>query len=499
MIKRFLLILLALLLLLVAALAVNTLRQGSRQLAPPPLAPLAVDKDAAALRLAEAVRTRTIASATDALQNADQFEQLHRMLETRYPKAHATLRRERVNGLSLLYTWEGTEPKARPILLLAHQDVVPISPGTQTLWKVDPFAGTIRDGFVWGRGAWDDKGNLIAEMEAVEMLVASGFRPQRTVYLAFGADEEVAGYRGARQIAALLQQRGVRLEFVLDEGLLILDGVLPGLSKPAAVIGMAEKGFVSAKLTITATPGHSSMPPVKGGSAIGLMSQVLAKVDKEPFPAAIQGITQDMFAVVVPEMSLAMRIPISNLWLFEPIVRRQLEGASSTNALLRTTTALTVLNAGNAENVLPGQAEAIINYRLLPGDTIAAVLARLRAQAESIVPADRVTVSALPGATEASPVSALSGAPYRLMSRTLREVFPDAIVAPGLMVAGTDAHHYQALSDSVFRFSPVRARSEDLALFHGIDERLSIDNFADMIRFYHRLIGEGSRSSISAP
>lgn len=496
MIKKLLLGLLLIVVALALAVAVNTWRQGSLQLDVKPVPVLAVDKEGAAQRLAEAVRSRTIASATDPKQNLDQFEQLHRMLETRYPKAHAVLKREFVNGPSLLYTWEGSDPKARPILVMAHQDVVPISPGTESRWQVDPFAGVVKDGFIWGRGSWDDKGNLIAQMEAVEMLAASGFKPQRTVYLAFGADEEVAGTRGAKQIAALLQQRGVKLEFVLDEGLLILDGVLPGLKQPAAAIGIAEKGFLSAKLTISATPGHSSMPPVKGGSAIGLMSQVLAKAEREQFPAAIDGVARDLFAAVSPEMSPGLRIPISNLWLFGPIVRKQLEGAPSTNAMLRTTTALTVLNAGNAENVLPGQAEAIVNYRLLPGDTIAAVQERLRKQAESVVgDASRIKVEALQGATEASPVSPIDAAPYKLVNRTVREVFPDVIVAPGLMVAGTDAHHYTGLSDSVFRFSPVRAKPQDLELFHGINERLSVDNFAEMIRFYHRLLSEGSRSA----
>ena len=201
MVKRIFLGLIGLLLALVVALAVNTLRQGSRQLEVAALPMLAVDTEGAAQRLGEAVRARTIARRDDANANSEQFAQLHAMQQLRYPKAHAVLKREVVGGLSLLYSWPGSDAKALPIMLMAHQDVVPVSPGTEKDWAVDPFGGIVKDGLVWGRGAWDDKGNLIAQMEAIEMLAASGFQPRRTIYLAFGADEEVSGERGAKRIA----------------------------------------------------------------------------------------------------------------------------------------------------------------------------------------------------------------------------------------------------------------------------------------------------------
>ena len=157
----------------------------------------------------------------------------------------------------MLYTWPGSNPKLQPMLLMAHQDVVAVAPGTEKDWSVDSFSGVVKDGFVWGRGAWDDKGNLMAQLEAVEMLLASGYQPQRTVYLAFGADEEIGGLRGAARIAALLKERKVRLELVLDEGLLITDGIMPGLKQPAALIGVAEKGYLSVVLKMSATPGHA--------------------------------------------------------------------------------------------------------------------------------------------------------------------------------------------------------------------------------------------------
>jgi carboxypeptidase PM20D1 len=488
MLKKSLFLLLVLVLLLAAVLGLNTWRKGSRQLTVAPLAPIAVDEAGAAARLAEAVRLRTISSRDDARLNADQFQTLRTLLQQRFPRVHATLKRETVGELSLLYTWEGQDPQARPVMLMAHQDVVPIAPGTEGNWHEPPFSGQVKDGYVWGRGSWDDKGNLLAQLEAVELLLAAGYQPPRTVYLAYGADEEVGGARGAVRIAALLASRGVKLDFVLDEGLLVLDGIMPGLKQPAALIGVAEKGYLSVVLKVTATPGHSSMPPPKGSSAIAMMSAALKRLDDQQLPGGIRGVAGEMFDTLAPEMGGFSRVALSNLWLFGPLVQKQLERAASTNAMLRTTTALTIVNAGNKENVLPGQAEATVNFRILPGDSKEQVLVHVRDHVGTVVPSGQFELYALPGAVNASKVAPTGSAQYRVLNRTIREVFPDALVAPGLMVAATDSAHYGEISDHIFKFSPVRANAEDLKRFHGTNERLSVANYADAIRFYHRLL-----------
>ncbi|QEA12791.1 M20 family peptidase [Comamonas flocculans] len=475
-------------LVLASAVALNTWRKGSRQLEVAPLAPLAVDEAAAAGRLAQAVRLKTISSATDADLSRDQFLALHALLEKEFPRVHATLQREVVNGLSLLYTWQGRDPKAKAILLAAHQDVVPIAPGTEGDWQQPPFAGQVLDGYIWGRGSWDDKGNLLSQLEAVEMLIASGYKPPRTIYLAYGADEEVGGHRGAAQIAALLKSRGAQLDFVLDEGLLVLDGVMPGLKSPAALIGVAEKGYMSVGLDASATPGHSSMPPKAGTSAIAMMAAALNALENDQMPAAIRGVAGEMFDVLAPEMGGFSRVALSNLWLFGPVVQKQLEAAGSTNAMLRTTTALTIVQAGNKDNVLPGRAQATVNFRILPGDTRDGVMQHVRQVVGKVAPAGQLEASVLPGAKEASKVAPTASAQYRLLNQTIREVFPDVLVAPGLMVAATDSVHYEGISDHIFKFSPVRADSEDLKRFHGTNERLSVQGYADAIRFYQRLI-----------
>lgn len=482
MLRTIALALAAILAALSIAVAANTLRQSSRQLDVAPVQPVAVDANAAAQRLSAAVRLRTISRDDKTNAGTEEFRRLHALLEKSYPRAHAALKRETVAGLSLLYVWPGTDPAAKPIMLMAHQDVVPIAPGTEQNWQVDPFSGEIRDGFVWGRGSWDDKGNLCAIMEAVELLAGSGFRPRQTVYLAFGHDEEIGGEQGARAIAALLQARGVKLDFIIDEGLLITEGVLKGLDRPLALIGTAEKGYLTLALGATATPGHSSMPAPN--TAIGMLSAALARLEDRQMPAAFRGVAAEMFDTIAPEMSGLNRILLSNLWLFGPLVKSRMEQGASTNAMLRTTTALTVVHAGNKENVLPGRADALVNFRILPGDTTEGVTAHVKA----VVANDAVSVAKNGFFSEPTPISPSTAPSYRLINRSIRELFPGTVVSPGLMIAATDSRHMAAIADNIYRFSPVRAKSEDLPRFHGTNERISIANHVELIGFYHRLL-----------
>lgn len=472
----------ALVVLLAAALLVNTFSETSRQIAVAPVPPAAVDTEAAATRLAEAIRFRTISSTFDPDHAAEPLRAMQAHIAASFPAFHAAATRESVGTYSLLYTWPGSDPTAKPIALLAHQDVVPVAPGTEGDWQYPPFDGVVADGFVWGRGSWDDKGNLYSMLEAAEALAKAGFRPRRTIYFAFGHDEEVSGTRGATAIAALLKSRGVRLDFVLDEGLLITEGILKGLDKPAALIGTAEKGYATLVLDAKATPGHSSMPPRE--TAIGMMSAALARLEDARLPMQIRGTVAEMFATIAPEMHGFNRVVLSNLWLFKPLLLREFAKSGPTEATVRTTTALTIFNAGDKDNVLPGNAEATVNFRLLPGDTQASITDHVR----SVVANDRITIKPYPGNTDPPPVTGTASASYRLLNTTIREIFPDALVAPGLMVAATDSRHYADIADNIFRFSPVRANSEDLKRFHGTNERLSIANYADMIRFYRRLM-----------
>ena len=222
-----------------------------------------------------------------------------------------------------------------------------------------------------------------------------------------------------------------------------------------------------------------------------MMATALKRLDDEQLPAGIRGVAGEMFETLAPEMSGLSRVALSNLWLLRPVVQKQLEASASTNAMLRTTTALTIVNAGNKENVLPGKAEATVNFRLLPGDTVDHVMQHV--QEKVAAKADQFEVKALPGAVNASKVAPTDSAQYKTLNTTVREIFPDALVAPGLMIAATDSVHYSEISDHIFKFSPVRADAEDLKRFHGTNERLKISNYADAIRFYQRLVSQISR------
>ena len=485
MLKRLVIGLLALVLLLAAVLVGNTLRQGSRQrsFAPPP--PLAVDAEAVAQSLAMALRARTVSGLLDPAGTAQAFDQLQAHLRAHYRRVHAALALERVGNHTLVYRWPGRDPKLQPVALLAHQDVVPIAPGTEALWKQPPFDGRVEGGFVWGRGALDDKANVITQFEAVEALLATGFQPQRDVYLVFGHDEEVGGAQGAAQVVKLFQQRGLKLAFVLDEGMAVTEGILPGVARPIALIGLGEKGSVTLKISASAAPGHSSMPPTQPAtSAIGRLAAALARLDRAPMPGGIQGAAGELFAVVAPELPFGQRLAMSNLWLLRPLVERMLEQGAATNALMRTTTAMTVLNAGNKENVLPGRADALVNFRILPGDTADGIVAHVR----RAVADEAVEVAPIGAAFPASRLSAPDGPAYRAIERAIREIYPEAIVAPGLTLQGTDSRHFEAVADQVYRFMPIRFKPEDLPRLHGTDERIAVSQLPEAVRFYHRLL-----------
>jgi len=480
--KRILLGVVLLMAALAAVLAVGTWRTPSRQMAVAPAPQLEIDVQAAARRLAAAIAFRTVSSQEDPALNSAEFDKLHVYLAQQFPKVHATLKKEVVGNKALLFTWAGSDPNAKPVALMAHQDMVPIAPGTEAAWSVDPFGGVVKDGYIWGRGTLDNKSNLFAQMEAIELLIGKGYTPKQTVYLVMGDDEEVSGLRGAQPIAQLLKSRGVRLDWVLDEGLLVFDGVLSGLSKPAALIGLAEKGYGTFFLSLDTAPGHSSMPPAR--TAIGSMSAALARLEANQMPGAIQGVAGQMFGTLAPEMSGVNRVMLSNLWLTAPLVKSQLEKSASSNAMLRTTTALTILQAGNKDNVLPGHVDAAVNFRVLPGDTLASVEAHLREALAN----DAIQIKPYQGNSEPSPVSPTDSAGYRSIEQAVRQVFGDAIVAPGLMTAATDSRHFSVVTDAVYRFSPFRVKSEDLARFHGTNERLSISNYGEMIQFYRQLL-----------
>ncbi|MEE8291236.1 MAG: M20 family peptidase [Candidatus Tectomicrobia bacterium] len=466
---------------LIATLVIRTLIWLPR-ISSGPLSPVSIEVDAqqVARRLSRAIQIPTISHQTRERFDRQAFLDFQAFLRRSYPYVHGMLSREVISDYSLLYTWKGKDTGKKAILLMAHVDVVP--PGANSDWTYPPFEGRIAEGYIWGRGAIDDKGAVISILEAVEMLLRDGFQPRRTIYIAFGHDEEIGGYSGALKINFLLRARDVRVSYVLDEGLVITDGVLPVVSVPVALIGIGEKGNMSLELSATGEGGHSSMPPKN--TAVGILSRAVARLEEHQLPAKLDGPVRNMFDYLVPEMSFAQRLVFANLWLFGPLVKKQLAASRATNAMIRTTAAVTMFQGGDKENVLPVHARAIVNFRLLPGDSIDSVVGHVR----KIIDDPQVQIRRMQSFSEPPPISDIDSPGYESIQQTIRQVFPGVVIAPSLLIGATDSKHYVELSENVYRFRPIWIRPEDLSRYHGADERVSVENLEKSVQFYYQLI-----------
>ena len=462
--------------------------------APPPPADAAIpdtsayalDGSAAAMRLGEAIRFRTV-SLVQETEDRAQFEQFHAWMQRRYPAFHRVAQRDTIGELSLLYVWPGSDPAQPPLLLLAHQDVVPVPDDTRQAWRVDPFGGVVRDDAVWGRGAIDDKGSLVAILEAAEFLAAQGRQPTRTIIFAFGHDEEIGGDNGAVRMAALLKERGVRAWFVLDEGMAAVERH-PLTGGPASMIGISERGSGTLRVRAVGQPGHSSMPPPE--TAVSLVSEAVDRIHDMPIERRLEGgPALAMMRALAPELSLTNRMAVSNEWLFGPLLRQRLEGDATAQALLGTTVAPTVIAGGSRPNVLPAEATAMINFRIHPRDSAEDLLRRAR---QEVADMDGVTVDWAEEPRDATAISSTTSSSYALLAALSRNILPDAPVAPGLVLAGTDSRHYSDVAENVYRFQPILLSSEDIEGLHGVNEHISIVNYDRMIRFYIGLMEAGA-------
>lgn len=484
MVLTILIILLVLLLFLLAFILLRTLTYGEPFEPVEPVEGMEVDVNLAAEHLANIIRCETV-SAIDARQpKREPFLKLHQTLEQMYPRLHSQLEREVIGDLSLLYTWKGKDPSLEPALLAAHLDVVPADPATLKEWEHPPFSGRIADEYIWGRGSMDMKNQIIAIMEAVEGLLRSGYRPERTLYLAFGHDEEVGGHQGAQQIVNHLEKKGVRLSAVLDEGGMVITGLLPGITIPLALVGIGEKGHLTLELKVECPPGHSSMPPAQ--TAIGILCHALARLEDHPLPARL-GPFQPFLRTVGIAAPFRLQLAFANLWLFGGLVKGALARNPRTNAAIRTTTAITMIAGGIRDNVLPRQARALVNFRLLPGDTIAEVCEHVR----KVIRDPRVQFEPVAiGTWEAPPASPRDSQAFASLARVTRQLFDNIPVAPYLVMGATDGRYYSRICENVYRFSPIQVDVSDLGRVHGINERLPVNGLGPMVKFFGLLIQE---------
>jgi carboxypeptidase PM20D1 len=431
--------------------------------------------------LTRAIGYNTISYGNPALFDSTQFLGFRQFLGQTYPLMQKALIPEIIEGYTLLYKWTGKDTTLNPIILMAHQDVVPIEESTRNQWTVDPFAGTVTDGFIWGRGTTDDKINLISICESVEKLLDEGFQPKRTVYFIFGHDEEIGG-KGAKAVAARMETMGLQADLLMDEGGIITKEKLPGITKPVALLGTAEKGYLSLELTAHALGGHSSMPEKE--TSVDLLSKALVKLRENPFPAKFTEPMEGLMEAVGPEMPFLQRMAFANPWLFKGMIASTYEKTGAGNAMLHTTLVPTIIEGGIKDNVVPSQVKATINLRLLPGDSVE----RAIKQVEEIIGDPRVTVAKHKGAiSEASAVTSVKSFGYQKMEKIMKQSYPEVITSPFLMIGATDSRHFGKVSSNIIKFSPMI----DPIGFHGIDERVSLESFQTALWFYEQLLRDG--------
>jgi carboxypeptidase PM20D1 len=429
--------------------------------------------------LAAAIRIPTVSS-IDGVDSVV-FGEFRTLLEQSYPVIHSRLQRELVGDHTLLFTWKGSDPDTPAVLLMAHQDVVPVEPGTEEGWDHGPFSGAIADGYLWGRGAMDDKGSLIGVLEAVEGLLAEGFVPTPTIYLLLGHDEEVGGEKGAAAVAERFAREGIRLGWVLDEGGAVVSGVIPGVP-PLALIGVGEKASLDVEITAVAEGGHSSMPPAH--TAIGRVAAAVRAIEDHPMGARL-AVQRPFLEVLARVTGGARGVMLRNLGWSGPMVERLLARTPHTNALIRTTAAATVIRGGVKSNVLPQEATAIVNFRILPGDTAAGVLDHVRS-----VVGDGIRVRAIDfGKTsDPGPLSSIESPGFRSVANAVGEVFPGVTVAPWILMGATDSRYFVPIADGVYRFAPLSTSLGDLSRIHGTGERIAVADAGRVVGFYRALI-----------
>ena len=473
-----------LLLILVAVIVVRTFMHT-----PPPMANVTpvnieIDADSAAKRLSESITYKTVSNQSKADKNDAEFLGFIRWVKDTYPAVNNELELVMLNQ-TMLYKWQGSDESLKPILLTGHYDVVPVIPGSEDKWEHPPYEGKIVDGIVWGRGALDDKSGVVGILEATTFLIADGFKPARTIYLSFGHDEEVGGPEGAGAVTAYLKENNVQLAWSLDEGSFLFKGMFPGVDNLIAAINVAEKGSVTLDIVATAAGGHSSMPPKN--NAVGVLAKAINKLEENPVPGGLQGLSAIMFDRISRYFDFPMRMLFANRWLFDGVIDSQLSNVTFANAMLRTTTAPTMLSGSVKTNVLPIEAIATVNFRVHPRDTPESV----QAYVESIVADEQISVRTR-GGRGASDVSSWEADGFDLIGRSLREVYGDVAVTPGLMIAGSDSRHYGQVADDAYRFNPFELTQENLSGFHGTNERMGVDNFVMGIKAYVQIMRHGA-------
>ncbi len=436
-------------------------------------------------RLSKFIQLKTVTYNDFSKIDMEEHRKVEGFFKENFPLCTKTLDFKKLNDFAYIFRWDGKAGSIargkKPVLFMAHFDVVPVQ---DEGWDFPPFSGEVKDGNIPGRGTLDTKNSLLGILESAEKLISEGYKPESTLYFAFGGDEEVMGLQGAVKIVEYFQSQNISFDWVLDEGSIIAKNMLTMTDRPLALIGIAEKGFANVRLIAHGEPGHASMPPKH--TAAGLIGRAVYKLENNPFPVKLTITVRGFLKSLVPYVSFSLALVFSNLWLFAPVVKLIFKKNPKTAAMVRTTQAATILKGSKKDNILPDKAEAIVNVRILPGETKSEVLQRMR----SVVKDPQVFVEFTNEEDASNPVSESSSSAegYTKIMKTVHKVYPEAIVSPFLVTATTDSRHYKNIADNIYRFVPMVLTSEDIKKIHGFNESISIENYALIINFFTELM-----------
>lgn len=428
-------------------------------------------------RLSRLIQIETISQ--DGQTNLDKFRRFHDVLRQEFPHISATCKWEEFDG-SLLLHWPGKDSAKAPILLMNHHDVVEAG-GT---WKYPPFSGTIAEGKVWGRGALDTKGGLLSMLQAADELAAEGFVPSRDIYFESACTEETDG-SGADHISQVLQQRGIRFDFVLDEGGMIVTDPIGGSDSLFAMVGVGEKGCADLKFIAHSNGGHASTPP-KDSPLVRLGKFMAAVEKKELFDVKVSPTVREMFLRMAPTVKGALKQIMAHPDAFNPLITSALPRISPTaGAMLKTTIAFTMAQGSEGTNVLPQTAWVIGNMRFSHHQGGKASIAAVEALAKKF----NIETEILDPGFE-SPVSDFNSNGFRLVEQAVSANFAGVHTVPYVMTGASDARYFSRVSDCCLRFVPFRISDEQLGSIHGLNECVDLETLVPAVDFYKYIIRE---------
>lgn len=429
---------------------------------------------------AKGLSYKTISQAPIMIDSAA-FEGLFEHLQASYPTVYEKLQIDTVSTHTLWMKLDGTSANAENMLFISHLDVVPVDPKTIKDWEAEPFAGEIVDDYVYGRGALDDKASAFGILEALETLLSNDWKPSYNFYFCFGQDEEIGGRNGAGVAAAMCREKGITFRTIFDEAGTISVGSVPGLENtPVALIGVAEKGYISVEVGFEQPGGHSSMPDTE--NAILSASAFITSLNEDPiFKPEFTEPLQGFMTHLAPEMSFGLKWAFGLRPLTNSLILGNYQGSSTGRALTTNTAVATMVGAGIKDNVVPSSSRVVCNTRILPGYSVDDIVNAYGQRAADYGGTVKWynDYGAGPTAT-----SSFEGEDFLTLGQSIRATFPEALVSPYLTLGGTDSKNFDGLAKQTYRFLPIALTPEDLPRIHGINERLHVDAYRDLCRFY---------------